>query len=488
MALPLDPNSGLPLDPATMQALQQQSLLRDISATGGNARERMNDMTVAQGVNTMFPSPDMIRSQAADQALRASQLTQNPGENDLDFSIRQTAAQRDAMAPIDPHSASALNEKLLRLGQMQIEQRHLVAQDQREQQTFDAGAGERAEKTAAGKFAYVITPDKSAELGYTAQAYDTTDPQQTQDLQAAARKPGSQIMSSDKAAALFSSSNTADMKVAGQLAAAAQRQAQGLLPPEALPQAAVDSIINPSLISGRSVAAKAQLESFYAGHGITPSDIVGARMEYKAMSSAAGQVGRREGNIKILQDSLGGMGDQVTQSLQGLTRTDFVPVNRMIMLGKTNFSDPGEARYAAAVQTFVNEYARLIAGGTGTSTEGARKEAWDTLNKAQGPGGIKAAIQQMAVRETQVVMQAGDQAVEYFARPNSYKTLNKIQERAGLAAPFLSNEDISTTNQSPPKTDTPPAAGQTPTFATEADIPPGFKGRAIIGGRAATVQ
>lgn len=487
MALSLDPSSGLPLDPATMQALQEQQLSRSIAQTGGNSRERMNDMTVGLGVQTMFPSPDMIQSRAADAALRASKLTPNAGESDLDFSIRQIAAQRDALASVSPQSSAALNTQLLKLGQMKIEQQHLVAQDQREQQTFDASAGKRTEEQATGALAYAITPDKTSPIGYRAQAFDTSNPDQLKALQQAARQQGVQIMSADKAASLFSSSNTAEMRAAAELAKAQMAVNNGRLDPNAVPNLAVQSIFDKTWLSRLTPQAKSQIQNFYQQQGITPTDIAGAQGEYKAMMTAAGQVGRREGNVKIIQTALGQMGDQVNQSLEGLTRTDFSPLNSMIMSGKKSFSDPGEARYAAAVQTFVNEYARLIAGGTGSSTEGARKEAWDTLNKAMGPAGVKAAVQQMAVRETNIVMGAGDQALEFFANPKKYAALSKIQERAGLPPPFMSNTDASVAAPQPAAS-SPPSSSSIPSFASEAAIPPGFKGRAIVNGVPGTVQ
>ena len=129
--MPLDPNSGLPIDPQTMQALQEQQLARDISMTGGNARERQADMAIAQGVNTLFPSPEMIRARNVQAAMQAATLQPNEGESDLDFSIRQLRAQRDAVATFDPESAAGLNTRLLTLGQAKLEQAHLTAQDAR---------------------------------------------------------------------------------------------------------------------------------------------------------------------------------------------------------------------------------------------------------------------------------------------------------------------------------------------------------------------
>lgn len=456
----LDQNSGLPLDPATLQALQDQQRYKDTAETGGNAATRLNIGAVNQGVSNLFPSQAMQQARASQQALQGAQTTQNPGESDLDYSIRQLAAQRDAVASSDPRSAAQMNTQLLKMGQMKLEQTKLQAQDSRAQEDHDANAGERAQKQATGALAYVVTQDPKAELGYTAQAFDTSSPDGVAGLKDAAQKPGAQVMSADKAAALFNSSNSADMRLAGQLARTAA-SATGSLPPDAIPQIAVESIFDKSAMSRFTPGDRAAIASFKVSKGITPTDEISAQTEIKAVQAAATQAGRREGSITLLQQSLGGMGNQVLDSLKGLSRTDFAPLNSGIMAGKREFSDPGEARYAAAVQTFVNEYARVISGGSGNSTEGARKEAWATLNKAGGPASVAAAVHQMAVTESGIVQQAGDAAIEMLAYPGRYRALTKIQKAAGLAPPMLNNQDLQVTNPNPttaPQTQTAPAA------------------------------
>jgi hypothetical protein len=56
--------------------------------------------------------------------------------------------------------------------------------------------------------------------------------------------------------------------------------------------------------------------------------------------------------------------------------------------------------YNTAIQTVVNEYAKVMAGGTGSSaasSDSARAEASKLLNNAQTPAQVQAAVKTMRV-------------------------------------------------------------------------------------------
>lgn len=72
----------------------------------------------------------MQQASEIQRAMGGAQLTQGDGESDLDFSIRQVRAQRDAVARISPEAAYSLNTKLLKLGEMKFQQTRLTARDQ----------------------------------------------------------------------------------------------------------------------------------------------------------------------------------------------------------------------------------------------------------------------------------------------------------------------------------------------------------------------
>lgn len=464
-ALPLDQSSGLPLDPMTMQALQQQQTLQNVDQQGGSANTRMNNATVAQGVSSLFPSQQVQQAGQVQQALRSAQLTQDPNESALDFSMRQLQANRDAVAKYSPESAAALNTQLVKLAEVKFQQSRLTAEDQRsdtqETDRHNAAAaalpGQQAEgqlAAATKNLAYVGTPDSSP-LGISFKAFDTSNPDDLTAITAAAKK-GGLVMSADKAATIMSSANTADIRMAQALAVANQQY--GSLTPDTVRHMAVQSIFDPAAVPARG-PAKAAVQNFFEANGIQPSDIAQAKLEYRALGNAASSAARKEGNMKALQNSVSGLGGQVIQTLGGVSRTDFAPLNNLIMTGKTAFSDPGEARYGAAVQSFVNDYGRVINGGTGVTSDAARADAWGMLNKAQGPAAVRAVIDQLSNKETGIIMQGSAAAVEMLANPKQYPSLLRIQEKAGYK---LTQSSADTAATSTPPVPPGPATGAAP--------------------------
>lgn len=463
MALPLSDSSGLPLDPVTLQAMEQQQMLQNMDQQGGTANTRQNMAAISQGVSNLFPSQQVQQATKVQNALKSAQLTQAPDEAPLDFSMRQLQANRNAIAPYSPESAAALNTQMMKLAQVKFEQQKLTAQDQRESvAASDKHAEEQAAlpaKQAAGNFAaatqnigYVPTKDNSP-LGLSFKAFDVTDPAQLAAAKAAADKSGMPIVSPDHAATILNSADTAATRYAQALATANLQY--GNLDTDTVRHMAVDAIFNPSAVPARG-PAKMAIERFYSDNGILPSDIAQAKTEYRALGNAASSAARREGNMAALQNSMQGLGSQVLQTLGGVSRTDFAPLNSAVMAGKTAFSDPGEARYAVAIQSLVNDYARVISGGTGVSSDAARTEAWSIVNKAQGPGAIRAAVDQMSNKETGIIKNGAASAVEMLANPKSYPSLLKIQMKAGYK---LTQSDADTAAVSTPAVPPGPATG-----------------------------
>lgn len=422
-------------DPATAQMLQQKQVMDQVNTIGGSSRERANTMAASQGIANLFPSPQVEQAQATQQALKGAQLTPQDGESDLDFSIRQTRAQRDALASVNPEASAQLNTKLLQLGNMKFEQSRLIANDQREQTTFDEEqpgkiAAENQAK-ATGNLAYAVTQDPKSEFGFSAKAFDVSNPDDVEQLKQAS-KTGAQIMSSSQAAQLFAKTDIASMRV--QQALVKAQVDTNALTPEGLNLLAGSYSIDPTAMARQPPSVRSAVLNRLAAVGITPTDMAAARSQLRFLNSDASTVGRRAGNIDILQNELQGMGAQVLQTLGGVTRTSWTGINSIIAAGKTAMSDPGEKAYAGAIQSFINTYARVISGGTGTSTDSAREEAWALLRKADGPAAVKAAVQQLATNELNIVRNASSTAVEALAHPDKFGAILKIQEKLGFKA------------------------------------------------------
>ena len=203
--VPIDPNSGLPLDPSTLQQMQQLAIARQFGGGGGSAIERQNDATIATGVNSLFPNQATQQARGAQAALASAMSNLGPqqtGESDMDYTIRQLKAQAGAVAPFSPQSADALSMKILALEQSKTEQARLTAQDQRSaEQESDLHAERQAElpvKQLAGKQA-----EAESQIGIPAylgsnlsgtnpqfKSYDISDPDQRARYMADQKQPG----------------------------------------------------------------------------------------------------------------------------------------------------------------------------------------------------------------------------------------------------------------------------------------------------------
>lgn len=451
----VDQSSGFLIDPNMLQDQQAANIFGNV---GGSPATRANMGAAGQALASLFPSPQAQQARQTQAALQTASLTQGDGESDLDFSIRQTQAQRDAVAHVNPQAAAQLNTQLLKLGEMKFQQSRLMAQDQREQTEFNEAEPTRqaqaAQAKATGTLAYAVTQDPKSEFGYTAKAFDVSNPDDVDQLKQAA-KSGAQIMSSAQAAQLFGRTDVASMRVQ-QSIAKAQADANSLTP-EGLNLLAGTYSIDPTSMARQPPSVRSAVINRLASVGITPTDMAAARSQLRFLNADASTVGKRAGNIDILQNELAGMGQQVLQTLGGVTRTSWTGINAMIAGGKTALSDPGEKAYAGAIQSFVNTYARVISGGTGASTDSAREEAWSLLSRADGPQAVQAAVKQLATNELNVVRNASSTAVEAIAHPEKYGAILKIQSKLGFKA--LDDDDA---RFSVPQSATPPtsAAGQ----------------------------
>lgn len=478
ISLPLSPQSGLPLDPMTLQALQEQQLSNQVAAGGGTATWRSNNMAAQQAISSLFPSPAVQQAAKVQQALKQAQVTQQPGESQLDFNIRQLQAQRDAVAQYSPESAAALNTQLTKLAAMKFEQSQLVAADQRaneaETDKHNAAVAELPEQQAAGAFAratgttgYLVRTDPNGKPQFT--PFDSTNPDALAAVQKQAQQTGGIILPADKAADIMKSYQTGMMGV--QRAITQANIEYGQFDPDTIRHAAIQAIFDPSSVIYRG-PEKALIQKWYTENDIQPSDIASAKIEYKALQTAAGRAGAREGNMQTLENSISPLGDQVISALGGVTRYDATFVNKAVRYGKSAFSDPGEAKLAAALQSYVNEYARVINGGTGMTSDAAREDAMKVLNQNLGPAGMKAGINQLSKVETQVITNASDSAVEMLSNPNKYRSLVKIQQKAGLNV--LPTQGDSSAAATPNPTPSSPSPNPNPPAAPQGGLPPGW--------------
>jgi hypothetical protein len=474
MALQLDPNSGLPLDPATLQRLQEQDMMRGVAETGGSAADRLTAETVGRGVNTLFPNLAMRQSQQLDAANKANPVVQQPGEGDNAFMIRQLKSQRDNAAAIDPMAAAHYNTQILKFQNAIAEQAHLSAETQglqdKHQDWVAGSAGRAAEANLAG-YNYVAKINPQGELVST-KIFDASDPAQTQSMTDAVKNdPSLRVFSQKQIADLTKSQDSGERKLAQQLLLAQQRQQAGLIPDETVAQMGLDAVINPVLLSRLQPGAKAQLENFYTKAGLSTAEQGAIRAEYKGMMAAVGNATKRQANIDLFANELQNEQKLLLGSMQGLDRGRVALINKAWANGQTYMGDSkGEAAYAAALQTYINTYARVVGGGTGVVSDNARKEALAAISGGYlGPQGMQGATDMLSQKETAIMRGASDATVELYTNPERYRRLTAAQDRIrklGYNIATTSTDDSATDQRSPPPG---PANPQAANAAPKAD-------------------
>lgn len=143
-----------------------------------------------------------------------------------------------------------------------------------------------------------------------------------------------------------------------------------------------------------------ELASTMKEQGLTAGDIASGRAEYKANSQALGQVSKMRNSVESYEQTVQKNMDLLGTLIdKGAPKGGAPVINRWLQAGRASLQgDPDVTAYNTAIQTVVNEYAKVMAGGTGSaaaSSDSARAEAAHLLNNAQTPAQVKAAIQTM---------------------------------------------------------------------------------------------
>jgi hypothetical protein len=142
-----------------------------------------------------------------------------------------------------------------------------------------------------------------------------------------------------------------------------------------------------------------QLADSMKAQGLTASDIASGKAEYKANSAALGQVSKMRNQVQSYEQTVQKNMDLLEGLVAKGAKTGAPIINRWIQAGRAAINgDPDVTAYNTAIQTVVNEYAKVMAGGTGSSaasSDSARAEAAKLLSNAQTPDQVKAAISTM---------------------------------------------------------------------------------------------
>lgn len=415
-----DPNDIIASDQATTQ--------KGLSSSDVNTRNASLGALFSRVVNG---DPRAQKAQATQDAVMSAQqlqAPQGPDESDMDYQIRQAHATYQAVSGIDVNAAQKVADHIITLQQAKQQQQLLQTDIQDKQQTATI------QRQTQGTFV-VGSSDGTKEYGSVSRFNDDGTPNPNFSSQVAAlqqQNPGSQIATQQQWFA--NRAAVAAQKEAARAAAAqAKLQASGANDPDAVKYLAGQSVLDQSAYARQTPEMRNAANVLKLRSGITPMDEAQARLQYTFLKNSAAKGGARDGNVQTLRNSMSTLGSQVLATLQGVDRTNIAAVNSAIAAGKTQFSDPGEARYAAAVQGLVTEYGRVLAGGSGgVTSDSARDEAHAILSTAKGADAVKAVVDQISNKETAALAQASDRTLEYYANPRQYSAINKVQSRLGF--------------------------------------------------------
>ena len=133
--------------------------------------------------------------------------------------------------------------------------------------------------------------------------------------------------------------------------------------------------------------------------GLSPGDVIFNQNEIKSGRQALGQIMKSQGMIMQYEDTAYKNADLALKAADKVDGRTGTPVfNRWLIAGRSAVGgSPDVARFNAANQTFVNEYAKVMSGGYGASatSDSARQEALSMLNTAQTPEQYRAVVDQL---------------------------------------------------------------------------------------------
>jgi hypothetical protein len=124
------------------------------------------------------------------------------------------------------------------------------------------------------------------------------------------------------------------------------------------------------------------------------TDMMASKAEYGGAKAGSRTVGQRAANFGLAKEEAYEMADLVTQTSADVSRTSFMPINRAIVSYEKNTGDPKVVQFGAAINSFINGYARAISP-TGAPTVSDKNHAREMLEAAQSHQQVVATIDQL---------------------------------------------------------------------------------------------
>jgi len=154
-------------------------------------------------------------------------------------------------------------------------------------------------------------------------------------------------------------------------------------------QAAVGWARNPQMHAQISEAIRREGERRHS----SARDLAGVMAEYEGARAGQRALGTRSANVGVAINELDQFVKIGIAASDKVPRTNFVPINRLMRLGREQWS-PDQAAFEASNRSIINAFAQ-VAARSGNATVHNTQEAEHMLNTAQTPEQYKAVLKQL---------------------------------------------------------------------------------------------
>ena len=164
--------------------------------------------------------------------------------------------------------------------------------------------------------------------------------------------------------------------------------------------------------------------------GMSPDQVALAQAEFTGMGAAQRSLGTRSANFGLAEKEAYAMADLVTEASSKVPRTQFMPINKAIMAYENNTGDPQARQFGAALNSFINAYARAVSP-IGTPTVSDKDHARSMLSTADSHEALTAIMGQLK-REMDAAG-AAPGAVQKQMRERQSQSAARVTNRGGPA-------------------------------------------------------
>lgn len=141
----------------------------------------------------------------------------------------------------------------------------------------------------------------------------------------------------------------------------------------------------------------------YQAQGLGPRDLAIRQAEIAGLTSGERALGTQTARMGAAATAAQVLAPQVLQTSEGVDRTKYSDINKILLSLKERTGDEKTVRFAIAIQSLANEYAGVMSRGGNVTTDSARDDAYKKLNIAWSKGQIEAGVDQLMIEVGQVM-------------------------------------------------------------------------------------